>query len=407
MKQFLGRYGFFIGLAFVIGLAWYITPEEVPPETWHEDDKRAFGGFILHEFLADYTSEEVTSVYQPINEYFAEEEDFAANLVLVSDYLELSRQDWYRLESMIEAGSTVIMATKDASFFLRHYLNANMNTYNFYGPLDEILESRESLQFEKELNFPEEPIEVPEKAASNYFVEADLDADSVLVPQVLARNQDLDPVLLRHKIGKGQLIFSSMPSLLNNYFLMDAASREFSQGIFSFLKPNTPVYHFEFYHLGRLESRSPLRATLKEPALRNAVYILAFLALIYILLGGKRRQKAVPEKVVWYNDNLDFLEKLSFLYHRNGHHRNLLQKRMQFFQEFLEQNYRIRLRPNQPEVFEEIIRKLEPQAQLMGTIRKAYEKLYQSKQSISANELLRTEQALHEFYQTYRHGRKH
>lgn len=410
MRNRLLSYSLYLALAAIVGLAWYLTPEEVPPETWHESDKRAFGGYVLHQYLADYTEEEVSSLFVPAKEYISNGHDSLANYFLVSDFLQLSAEDWEHLESQMKAGSTVIMAAYGLPSFLHQYLNFYEEGDNYLDlskDLESLLLSKKQLHFASAINFPSDTFQIPKRAAEVYYAVNKNPQDSSLRPQILAYNEEEEPVLLHYSVGKGRLICSSNPSLFNNFLLMDSAATKFSQGIFSFLRPDLPVRHLEFYKLGRLQSQSPLRAALQEPNLKGAIYLAFGLGFIYLILGSKRRQKAIPPKQVWTNDNLDFLEKLSYLYHRSGHHRNLLLKRMQYFQEYLEKNYRIRLRAEQPEVFEELIRKLEPEPSLIGPIRKAYLKAHNEQEKVSAQDLLEAEKALHTFYQVYKHGRKH
>jgi|GEM_PF-2388974 len=408
-----GRGGLISALAGLIILlvgAWYLSPEEVPPFTWNEEDERAFGGYLLHQFTEDYTKRDVVSVYKPINEYFEDYyETNKVNIIVASEYVEMSQEDWQGLEGLIEEGSTAIIAAHQIYGPWAPYLQAEAEQSipdGFSLSLQDLLSETILVSYSNIPSFPHEVIEVPKKAGAYQFRGAFKNGDSTLSPVVLAKNEYDKPVLLEYQIGEGSLLLSTMPELLSNYFLMDSLSRSFSQGIFSYLDAESPNYHFEFYHLGRLESSSPLRVALAEPALQGAVYILALLSLIYIFIGGKRRQRAIPPKLVLHNDNLDFLEKLSFLYHKTGHHQNLLRKRMQFFQSFLEQQYRIRLRPEHQEVFEEIIQKLEPDPKIIGILKQAYQMAFDKNSIVTANQLLLFEQALHNFYQVPHNGRK-
>ena len=79
---------------------------------------------------------------------------------------------------------------------------------------------------------------------------------------------------------------------------------------------------------------------------------------------------------------------------------------MIYFQDFLLRNYRIRLKGEAQQNFEEVVRKLEPDPQLLGRIRKAWMIAY-SETEISATSLLEAEKALQEFYQAHQYGRKH
>lgn len=402
------KYGLAFALLIVLGLSWLLQPEELAPETWHRADKQAFGAYVLHRYLKDYTGQEAQSLFIP----FKEDEDAIygpkANLIFISHGLGITEQDWEAIEAKIEEGSTAIMMAYQWPQFLADYLNLETdgNLVNqAVNSLKELNQTDDSIHFINSQSFPPKPIPYPIKAMPMSF-KGEAMGDSSLEAEILALNKSGRPVLQLYEIGEGRLLCATNPLAFSNYFMMKEDARAYPSGVLSYLLKDAPSYHYEFYHLGRMEARTPMRALLKHISLRGALYILIVLGLIYLLFGGKRKQRIIPEKSGFENDNLEFLNSLSELYHRNAHHRNLLEKRMIYFQDFLLRNYRIRLKGEAQQNFDEVVRKLEPDPQLLGRIRKAWMIAY-SETEISATSLLEAEKALQEFYQAHQYGRKH
>lgn len=402
------KYGITIALLLVLGLSWLFQPEEIATQTWHRADKQTYGGYVLHRYLKDYTGQEAKSMFIPFKEDIDAQYGPDANLIFIGHGLGITEQDWEAIEIKIEEGSTAIMVAYQWPQFLVDYLNLETDRGLIGQTISSVKEFSEadgSIHFTDLQSFPQNTIPYPHKAMPLSF-KGEAAGDSSLEAEVLALNEADKPVLQSYTIGEGRLLCATNPLAFSNYYMMKEESRDYPSGVLSNLLKDAPTYHYEFYHLGRMEAQTPMRALLKPISLRGALYILVALGLIYLLFGGKRRQRIIPKRASFENENLDFLNSLSELYHRNAHHRNLLEKRMIYFQDFLQRNYRIRLKGEAQQNFDEVVRKLEPDPELLGRIRKAWIIAY-SETEVSATSLLEAEKALQEFYQAHQYGRKH
>src|SRR5690606_4234179 len=89
---------------------------------------------------------------------------------------------------------------------------------------------------------------------------------------VLARNDLGNPVSLLVKWGKGNIYLNSTPLAFTNIYLLSQDNHAFVAGSFSYL-PVDDLQWTEYYHLGRMESRTPLRFILTNEPLSWAYYL--------------------------------------------------------------------------------------------------------------------------------------
>lgn len=402
--------GLLIGLA-ILFLAWFLSPQSIPPETWNEDDSRAFGGEVLHQMVSDYTGSSIKSLYDPLTESEDIVDSLApANYLILGKDVRPSPQDWKRFSSSVKAGGVLIIGAHQIPSYLEEVFGYRLKSSNFSIDLKQVyqqLSNNESFYFHPDLKtWPKDTFKVPVKAAT-YALGALSVADSNDTALNFAFNSSDMPIARSMAWGKGQLVLFSSPELLQNYFLMDSASRAFSAGILSYLKRDLPTYHFEFYHLGRIEPGSPLRVLLYSTYLRTALYLGIALVLAYLLIGSKRRQKMIPVLDAFSNNSLDFLNRLSGLYYKNAHHRNMFKKRMEYWTDFVHNRYQIRLRDSEQLGFEDLARKLELDPKLLGYLRFAYRQAFIDEEvPVSSDTLLEQEKQLKNFYNQYGHGRK-
>jgi hypothetical protein len=401
------KYGIGGLVLLIFALAWLTSPETPALETWHQADKDAFGGYVLHQLVEDYTGQNMPSVFVPLGEIPADSLSDEGNYFLISNTINLSSDDWETIKNRMENGATVVMATNHLDNETERKLGLEFRPIlqdgNVSLTLQELMARKIRVRFSDLGNLPQTPLDVPLKAA-NYYLTLQSEQDSLMRPRVIAEIEGKGPVLVDFQMGQGHLLVSSMPLVLSNYFCLNSDSRKLGFAILSYLNPAKENRHFEFYHLGRIESQTKLRVVLGQPSLRIALYLSLLLVAIYMFFGSKRRQRVVPVLVPLKNESLAFLNRLSTLYHENSHHRNLLEKRMEYFKEFVLRKYRIRLTTD-PNAFELLAKKLNPDPVLLGELNKYYQlAFHKAKPIIAVKDLLESEKALYQFYKEYRYG---
>jgi hypothetical protein len=155
---------------------------------------------------------------------------------------------------------------------------------------------------------------------------------------VLARNDYNQPVAIRIARGKGQLILNCTPMMFTNIYLLMDAHHQFVASLLSYL-PEKPVYRTEFYHLGRMEAATPLRFILSNEPLRWAYYLTMIALILFIVFEAKRKQRIIPVIKPLANTTLEFITTIGNLYYQRGDHKNLAEKKIQYFFDYVHTHY--------------------------------------------------------------------
>jgi len=123
-----------------------------------------------------------------------------------------------------------------------------------------------------------------------------------------------------------------------NIYLLAGTNNEFVSNTLSYL-PQSKVYRTEYYHLGRMEAETPLRFILTTEPLKWAYYITFVSILLFMLFEAKRKQRIIPIIPPLANTTLEFVSTIGNLYYQKADHKNIAEKKIQFFLEQIRTNY--------------------------------------------------------------------
>jgi hypothetical protein len=85
--------------------------------------------------------------------------------------------------------------------------------------------------------------------------------------------------------------------------------------------------------------RSSLSEIFKYPPLKAAFWLLLSMLVLYILYGGKRRQRIIREIKPNQNSSVAFTETIARLYLQKHDNKNIADKMITYFYEFIRNNY--------------------------------------------------------------------
>lgn len=146
------------------------------------------------------------------------------------------------------------------------------------------------------------------------------------------------PDFLRFTIGEGHLYVHAAPLVLSNYFLLQPGNREYLDRIWSVLPPDiNAIYWNEYFK--RYPPENNINVLWKFPSSKWAIILALFTALIFVLFESKRRQRIIPILPPTVNSSVSFAETVGRLYYNRGDHRNLAEKMIQHFLEWVRNNY--------------------------------------------------------------------
>lgn len=295
--------------------------------TFSAEDKNPFGGYALNEIIRTlFGSDDLHHSFKTLYELRDSIPD-GSNVFIVSERFSPGREDVMTLLDHVQRGGnafisaqyirgafadTLRLGTYDANFKLGNVLSRNDTSY--------LQLTTASLDTLSRYAYKSDNIH-------NYFNRFDTARTSVV-----AVNQYRMPVTIRMKWGEGNLILNSTPIIFTNICLLARDNAAFAAAQLSYL-PDRPLMWTEYYQRGRREIATPLRFILRNEPLRWAYYISIVSLLVFMIFEMKRKQRIIPVIPPLTNTTLEFVSTIGELYYHNGDHKNIAEKKINYFLE--------------------------------------------------------------------------
>lgn len=319
MKQEHRYAAYLVGALLLLVLVEYLTPK---PINWafslEARDKSPYGTYVLGAVLEDVFPDQ-TIVHSQNSLYDLEGSELTETdniLIMATDFSPDSLDAAVLLQQVDQGGSALIAASFYGGYFadtLRLDVDIRL--------LPTLSEQSDTL--------PRQTYD------QTYFTSYDSARTTVL-----ARDGDDHPVLLRTRLGEGELILSSVPYQFTNYYLLKENGAAATARTLSYL-PVRDVHWTEYYQTGRREATTPLRYVLRQPALRWALYLTLAGVLLFMVLEAKRKQRAIPVVNPPANTTLEFVGTVSNLFLRTRDHKNIADKQVHYLLHELRTRYRL------------------------------------------------------------------
>lgn len=287
------------------------------------DDKNPFGAFALNQLLPSLF--EVRNSYQTL--YELKDSVRQGNILIIASSFHPGKEDTEALLRFVEAGGTAFISAEHFYGNFSDTLGITTRDYLFNAENVNILTGSDtaSLHFANTRWDTTEVFQYRRDNVHSFFFRADS-----VSPTIMARNDKGKPVTMVIRREKGRLILNSTPLVFTNIHLLPANNSKFVSSMLSYLPPQR-LWWTEFYHLGRMESRTPLRFILTTEPLRWAYYISIAAILAFMVFEVKRKQRAIPIIRPLTNTTLEFISTISNLYFQRSDHKNLAEKKILFF----------------------------------------------------------------------------
>jgi hypothetical protein len=229
--------------------------------------KDPYGTFALTRLLpSQLKNQELINSYKTIYELkdsiLAQE-----NILIISSQFVPDPEDTKVLLTLVDNGATAFISTNHFSDTFADTLGLATGDSFFQGENSFSQNDSASLHFVSPAMDSNRLFNYRRTNIHNYFRKIDSVSASVL-----AKNDFGQPVTVRIKKGKGNLILNCTPVIFTNIYLLSNHNHDFVATSLSYL-PAKNTYRTEFYHLGRMETATPLRFILTNEPLRWAYYI--------------------------------------------------------------------------------------------------------------------------------------
>lgn len=308
-----------LGVLFVT----YVIVEYYSPKpldwtiTFAQNDKNPYGSYILYDRLGDFFPEKALSFHT-----LYEAKDAEAHLLILAANFNPSDIDIDALYDILDHGRTVMIG---AQMFSQSFLDA--------------LDIDAEVQVLGSISKDSLPVEL-EGGTTVYmpssFVGQTFKVDSSTAWTSHARSGG--DVLISKDYSSARLILTSLPLAFTNYGLIHGDVYLFAEKALKKI-PEGSVHYNRYYQAGKQEPATPLRYVLSQAPLRWAVFLTVFVLLLYLIVGSRRLQRAIPVLEPLQNTTIQFIKTIGALYHREGNHKNAALKLSGHFTHMLATKY--------------------------------------------------------------------
>jgi hypothetical protein len=326
---------YLIGSAVVMVLyliAQYYKPK---PTDWNpsylKEDKIPFGTYILYNELESiFPNALITPSRLPVYNALKDQNFERTNYLLIAGEVKMDGYDYEELVKFMERGNNVFIAAYQLSNTLADTLNLQMNSVfqnvnetpvNFVNP---DLKEKRNYVFNKGLG-------------DQYFSKVD-----TLRATALGRNAGGEVSFVKYAFGKGALYILPSPKLLSNYNVLNPVGVAYIAKVLSHLPAAERVIWDENNTKGNVDDESILRVLLRHDSLRWAYYLALTGLLIFILFEMKRRQRIIPIIEPLKNTSVDFVKTVGKVYYQQRDNRDIVQKKIGYFLEYVRINFRLK-----------------------------------------------------------------
>jgi hypothetical protein len=323
-----------------LAVALYVSVKLLSPKqfdwsvTLAHDDKDPYGTFALDQLLPGiFRKEPIVNSYQTLYELKDSLQE-GSNIIILASDLTCEKEDTDVLLDHVSKGGTAFISAQNFRGHLADTLNLKLQDHFFSKDIINIYESDSAyLKFANPRSDTTQRYSYRKENIAHYFKQFDSTRTTII-----AKNNYGRPVTLRMPWGKGNLILNSTPIVFTNIYVLAKQNHNFVSTTLSYL-PDEKIFRTELYHLGRMESRTPLRFILTHEPLTWAYYLVMGALILFMLFEAKRKQRIIPIVKPPANTSLEFVATIGNLYYQNGDHRNMAEKQISFLLDQIRTKY--------------------------------------------------------------------
>ncbi len=343
------KYIFILVICFVaLILLQFLAPKPINwnPSYMHKD-RIPLGTSALYQVLPEiFPGQSITAQTFPAYNSVGGKNSRNTNYIIINNTFEPDKLDTRELLEFVKEGNSLFIA---ANYFSGKFADTLKIKTDNYSGLSETLknDSVKITQFYNaydtaSINFTNPKVKrknnyVYKKAIENtYFTSIDT-AKSI----VLGNNISNKINFIQINWGQGKIFLSTVPEAFTNYLFVNESNYDYVYKSLSYLPIQTVLWD-EYYKAGNVSTDSELRIIFRNPALLSAYYLLMFSLILFIIIGIKRKQRIIPVVEPLRNTTLDFVEIVGTLYYQTGNHKNIADKKIMFFLEYIRSTFQVK-----------------------------------------------------------------
>jgi hypothetical protein len=298
------------------------------------ESKIPYGCYILKDLLSKDETFRIRENIQSLYESLADTNRFSENLIIIADNFGPDETDAGALLDYVKRGNTAFISALDFSGILPDTLKfgselsfelfpgkkVKQRHFNFTNPY---LASKSMFHYAKLANL-------------SYF--NSFDSSKAVV---LARDSYDKVHFIKIPFGKGFFFIHTIPQIFTNYLIL-YDNKDYPVKTLSYLTGRSIVWdeYYKPYSTRDInKSKSPLRYILSQESLKTAYFLLLFTVFLFMFFEGKRKQRVIPIYQRPKNTSKEFTEIVTRLYLNRKDNKNLAEKKILHFFDFIASTY--------------------------------------------------------------------
>jgi hypothetical protein len=324
MRAYWKQIAWFLAAVGILAAIELATPKPIDwRETYEKDDKIPYGDFAVFSLLKDiFPAAEISVSEKTIYETLVDSTFKSTNYIFINSEFAPDKEDIEELLQFAESGNSVFIAA-DLGEEIADSLRISTDL-DYSIDTDSLSISFTNVALKKSQNY------LLKSRRSMYF-----DTLDTVRHTVLGTDASGQANFLKIPRGDGAFYINLIPTAFTNYNLLRRNNAEYLATALSYLPVQHTIWDEYYKQYRRREKESPLRYLLEQPAFRWAWYLMLGGVLAFVIFRGKRTQRVIPVVEPLKNASLEFAETVGALYFQHGNHKNLAEKKIRFFYDYL------------------------------------------------------------------------
>jgi hypothetical protein len=368
-------------------------------ETYAYRDTKPFGTYATKRIVENvFPGKEVRITKRAFSKTYAEVADTNALYFNVSQNLYLGEEDAQSMLDFVYLGNTLFISSTNIDSALLSKLFCKQQKFEVLMDLLKDYYRPTSVSIVPEIDPGKDSFNYYYRPFINYFSE--IKANNT---RVLGYNELGQPNCFILFWGKGKLILHCDPRAFSNYFLLSNANHMYLEQLLRLTDAAPQHIYWNDYYRAQNVKRAPNRdfstfsEIMKHEPLAMGLWLFIALLLLYVLFNSKRRQRIIPVVKKNENSSITFTETIARLYLQQKDNKNIAEKMITYFNEYIRNNYFLNENMANPDFISALSRKsgvsLEQTSVLLKMIGEVNEK-----NQLNDQELLLLQEHIQNFY---------
>jgi len=315
-------------------------------ENYKKISKDPFGLYIFHNELESLMeNKKKEDLGENINDflydnYIESNPRFGTYLCIKNTARKLNEQGVERLLSFVYDGNNAFLSLNSFNYLLESRLGFTYENHQDY------LTSVEDLKgnlYLKNTSFKGQPYFFDRNLKGNYF--SDFNSNTTIVLGTHEINNKKQPNFIKIYHGKGAIYLHSNPIVFTNYYMLKN-KENYVESILSYI-PSSEILWDPQIKSSKIapkeknRDKSVFSFFLEHKTLTWFLYVSLFGLLSFLIFNARRKQRAIPIIKPLDNTTVAFTQTIASLYLKEENHKNLVDKKINFFLEKIRTNYLI------------------------------------------------------------------